>query len=107
MNSQINPMLFALNDLDKTTDRLIEALQNSDTDKAHEAISIMLMQGMDHFGPDHIAMQQFFPVWNIIKGHIDGQNIVGALFQTETWQSQLHEIIVIVSNKVDLSQSAG
>jgi len=96
-----DPKLVALNDLDKTTNILIEALLNYDLDKAHEAISIMLMQGMNYWGPDNPALQQCFPVWDAIKKHIDTSNVIGALGQTKTWQSQLHEVIEIVSTSQD------
>ena len=67
MNKQQEAMLAALEELRKTTSILLSALNSFDRDKAHEAITIMLMQGMDFFGPKSTAMQQFFPVWDAIK----------------------------------------
>jgi K+/H+ antiporter YhaU regulatory subunit KhtT len=91
-------MLNALNELQITTDILLEALSRNDLDKSHEAISVMLMQGMDFFGPEHPAMQQFFPVWDAIKQHIDSGNVERAVGQTNTWKKQLQEVVEIVKN---------
>lgn len=91
-------MLNQLNELQNTTEVLRDSLANSDLDKAHEAISVMLMQGMDFFGPEHPAMKQFFPVWDMIKRHIDAGNIHEASGQTSTWGRQLGEIIELVRN---------
>lgn len=91
-------MMKALNELQSTTGVLYEALMRSDLDKAHEAISIMLMQGIDLFGQEHPAMQQFFPVWDAIRQHIDDSNVDRALAQTDTWKLQLTEVIEIVAN---------
>lgn len=89
-------MLKVLIELKVTTDVLLEALRGGDLDKAHEAVSVLLMQGMTMLGRDHPAMQQFFPVWSAIEGHIGGGNVTRALGQSETWSRQLSEVIEIV-----------
>ncbi len=96
MTTQSEAMLAALQELATTTDILIKALSDNDSDKAHEAISVLLMQGMDFFGPKSTAMQQFFPVWDAIKSHIDRHDVQRALSQSRTWKTQLHEVISIV-----------
>jgi len=96
MTKQQEAMLTALQDLAITTDILIKGLSDNDLDKAHEAVSILLMQGMDFFGAQSTAMQQFFPVWDAIKRHIDQGDVPRALGQARTWKTQLHEVISLV-----------
>jgi hypothetical protein len=60
----------------------LDALSRSDFDKAHEAISILLMQGMGMYGIEHPLMQQYFPSLRCHKEYIDSQNILRALSQT-------------------------
>ncbi len=98
MDDNSPKMIEALKIIDATTSILLEALQADDKDKAHEAVSIMFMQGMDIFGPNDPTMQQFFPVWEAIKNHIVASNIEKAKGQTKTWQSQLQEVIQIFEN---------
>ena len=92
-------MLAALQDLSRTTDILLKSLAASDDDKAHEAISVMLMQGMNYFGAHSPVMKQFFPVWDAIKSHIDRSDMPRALRQAQTWRTQLNEVMVIVQNQ--------
>ena len=96
MDNQKQGIIFALKDIDFTTNKIIESLESGDLDKAHEGISIMLMQGMNHFGPQSPAMQQFFPVWDSIKSYIESKDLDSAIGQTKIWQRQLHEIISMV-----------
>lgn len=96
MNDQKQGILFALNDIDLTTNKILESLESDNLDKAYEGISIMLMQGMNHFGPQSPAMQQFFPVWDSIKSYIESKDMDSAIGQTKVWQRQLHEIISMV-----------
>jgi hypothetical protein len=96
VSDQQQDMLQALEALQNTTDILLGSLAASDGDKSHEAISVMMMQGIDYFGADSPAMQQFFPVWDAIKSHIDGSDFERALSQTTTWQRQLRETVEIV-----------
>lgn len=98
MSNQDNPMINALNDVDSTTDILISALLNSEEDEAHEAISVMLMQGMHYFGDNEVVMQQFFPVWDAIRADIESARMEEALRQARTWKVQLQEVIEIVRN---------
>lgn len=95
MSDQKARTLAALGELSVTTDVLVQGLTSSHGDRAHEAICVMLMQGMDFFGRDSVAMKQFFPVWDAIKSHIDRADLPRALQQTETWRIQLREIISI------------
>jgi hypothetical protein len=89
-------MINALLSLDETTTILLNALRCSDEEKAYEAISVLLMQGMEFYGPDHPAMQQFFPVWDAIRSYIEVSDLNSAIEQSEIWQHQLHEVIEIV-----------
>ena len=98
MNDHQLRMIASLEEINATTEVLIKALDSNDLDKSHEAISIMLLQGMDFFGPQSPAMQQFFPVWDRIRAYIDSQDLLLARGQTEIWHSQLKEIIAIVRN---------
>lgn len=98
MSTQSNPMLDVLNDLDATTDILLAALSNSDEDKAYEAISVLLLQGIETIGKDHPVMQQCFPVWDAIRNHIESLDLERAHSQTVTWKRQLGEVIEIVQN---------
>ena len=98
MASQKENFIAALRDIEVTTDVLLEAIQRPDEDKAHEAISVMLMQGLHVFGPEHPAMQQFFPVWDAIQRHIEASDMDLALSQTNTWKAQLLEVLDLVEN---------
>jgi len=87
-----------LNDFKATTSTLVLALRSEDLDKAHEAVSILLMHGMSHLGPDHAAMKQFMPVWSRIEAHISEGKIENALGQAQLWSRQLDEVITLVEN---------
>ncbi len=89
-------MVNALNEFKTTTEILLQALRTDDLEKAHEAVSVLLMQGMTMLGQEHPAMQQFFPVWNAIETHVTSGNVDRALGQAETWSRQLEEVIKIV-----------
>ncbi len=89
-------MLAALRDLAQSTEVLTRSLDDHDLEKAHEAISVLLMQGLTYFGPESPAMQQFFPVWDAIKNHIDHRDVLRASEQVQVWDRQLHEVISIV-----------
>jgi hypothetical protein len=68
-------------DMAATTQILINYLSASDENKSHEAISVLLMQGLTQLWPGSVAMQQFFPVFDTIKRRIDASDIQGALRQ--------------------------
>jgi len=89
-------MVNALDEIKATTHILLQALRQSDLDKGYEAVSVLLMQGMTLLGPDHPAMQQFFPVWNAIERHISSGDTDKALGQTLVWSRQLDELIEIL-----------
>lgn len=96
MDDKRQGMLGALRDLAQTTDVLIRSLERQDLEKAHEAISVLLMQGMDYFGPASALMQQCFPVWDAVRSHIDRGDAALALGQSQVWSRQLDEVIAIV-----------
>ena len=98
MTEQQEAALQALGELQTTTGILLAYLVASDAEKSHEAISVMLMQGMEYFGAESPAMQQFFPVWDAIKTHIDNSDLQRAEGQARTWETQLLEMIEIVKN---------
>ena len=89
-------MINVLNEFKITTRILLQALRVGDLEKAHEAVSVLLLQGMTMLGRDHPAMQQFFPVWNAIETYINSEKLDRALGQAETWSRQLDEIIEIL-----------
>ncbi len=91
-------MLNELLELQTTTKILLVALVDNDREKANEAISVLLMQGTDWFGPEHPAMQQFFPVWDAIRSHLENGNVEQALNQSQTWDAQLSEVINLVKS---------
>lgn len=93
MKNENAKVLDALQDLGMTSKILSRYLLAGDSDKAHEAVTILLMQGIDHFGPDSSAMQQFFPVFESIKNRIDQHDLIRALDQTKIFEVQLQEII--------------
>jgi hypothetical protein len=72
-------------------------LSVDNNDKSHEAVTILLMQGLHTLGAESVAMKQFFPVFDVIKRRIDSGNLPGALGQAELFQTQLSEIITMVS----------
>ena len=89
-------MLSALRELATTTEILIKGLKNNNLEKANEAVTILLMQGMDYFGAESVAMKQFFPVWDTIRKHLDRGDVGQALGQSQLWKSQLFEVMSIV-----------
>ena len=98
MTNQNEAMLRALQELLITTDILTTALSSGNLEKGHEAIFVMLMQGTDMFGAESAAMQQFFPVWDAIKGHVDRGDPEQALEQSNVWMLQLREVLSIVNH---------
>ena len=90
-------MIQNLDVLLETMQVLKPALADEDGDKAHEAITVMLMQGLDLFGAKSVAMQQFFPVMDVIKRRIDDADFSGALRQANLFEKQINEIKGLVS----------
>ncbi len=86
----------AIDMLLETVEILTAALEKKDDDKAHEAVSVLLMQCMTTYGQDHPVMQQFFPVMDTIKRRIDSMELDAALRQTKIFEGQLHEVKEIV-----------
>lgn len=89
-------MLLALEELSRTSDVLLNALSLDDEEKSHEAISVILMQGIELLGRRSTAFQQFLPVWEAIRSHIDRGDLSRALGQAQTWKAQLLEVISLV-----------
>jgi hypothetical protein len=83
----------------ETISILSTALAKGDDDEAHEAVSVLLMQCMSTYGPDHPVMQQFFPVMDVIKTRIDSMELEAALRQTKLLERQLHEVKNVVLGK--------
>jgi hypothetical protein len=52
----------ALENLHEKTEILEKSLSDQDLEKAHEAISVMLMQCTETFGIEHLVMKQILPV---------------------------------------------
>ncbi len=96
MNDAPHPLTEGLHVLLASSQILVDALHASDADKAQEAITIMLMQGLDYFGASSELMQQFFPVFVTIKARIDAHHLLTALGQTELLRTQLDEVIALV-----------
>ena len=93
MNNPPKNPLAVLAVLRETCSILKNALQDDDDDKAHEAVSVLLMQAMQFLGKDSPIMAQFFPPMDIIKRRIDAMDLEGALRQTEIFDRQLSEIM--------------
>jgi hypothetical protein len=98
MTDQKQQMLNAFNDLGLTTQVLINSLLKGDTAKSQEAITILVQQGLAYFGAKSVAMQQFFPVFDQIKRHIDATDLNSALGQTRVFERQLNEVVELVRN---------
>jgi hypothetical protein len=96
MTDQNAQIIGGLRDLSKTTQILIQALTDGDDDKAHEAVTVLLTQGLHYFGAESVLMQQFFPVFDRIKQLVDAMDLPGALRQTHLFERQLVEITELV-----------
>ena len=90
-------MLQPLSELKYSTGVLIAALESSDADKAHEAVSVMLMQFMHKLADDDVAAAQFFPVLDRLEQLIAQSQLTAALRQAATFDRQLGEIIAMIS----------
>lgn len=72
------------------------ALEKTDNDQAHEAVTVLLTQCITTYGLDHPVMQQFFPVLDMIKRRIDSMEFDAALRQSKLFEEQLDEVKEIV-----------
>jgi hypothetical protein len=91
--------LASLDELLSTGEILLKNLYASDKDNgdsAMEAISVMLMQLLDFYGPTHPVAKQLFPAMDVIKSRIDHGNYVGAIWDVENFIKSLKEIRKIV-----------
>lgn len=92
MNSQNQTMMQTLDVLLEKIGILKAALSDQDDDKAHEAVSVLLMQCMSLLGPDSPVMQHFIPEMDAIKRRIDAEDLEGGLDQTVIFERQLNEV---------------
>jgi hypothetical protein len=88
--------LAAIEDFIATNDILIRKLSDNDEDGAYEAISVMLMQVFQIYGPESAVMRQLFPVMGIIEKFVSSSNLKAALAQTLIFEKQLHEIRTLI-----------
>lgn len=91
--------LAGIDALIETVDILMTHLSESDGDKAHEAISVMLMQVMGIGGPDSELMQLLFPVMDRLQRLIVSSNLGEALAQAELFKTQLQEVQQLIRPK--------
>ncbi len=86
-------------------DVLIDAMSRRDVDKSNEAVTVMLTRAVDLWGPnsgsDRSIMQQFFPVMDRIKTHIDNGDFEAATRQAKLFKTQIGEI------QLDAAKSEG
>jgi len=99
MNEQQKQALSALDIQLETMGVLIPALERQDDDKAHEAVTILLTQALDLYGPEHPVFQQFFPVMDTIEKRISSHDLEGALRQARLFLGQLHEVKEIIAQQ--------
>lgn len=91
--------LAAIDMLLETLGILNSALEKEDDDKAHEAVTVLLMQFMTTYGPGHPLMEEFFPVMDGIQQRIDAMELVAALEQARELESQLSEFRRIIGRR--------
>jgi len=77
-------------------DILNAALESADHEKAHEAVSVLLMQCMTVYGPEHPVFQQLFPALDTIEKRIANSELKFALRQSRLFKDQLEEVKTIV-----------
>ena len=93
MTDHREAMSAALETWIETLEILISHLTKGDVEAAHEAVLILLLQGLDLFGgPDSVLMKQCFPVLDAIKKKVDVSDLDGALRQSLLFRKQLEEI---------------
>lgn len=93
MNDNREAVSAALEQWSVTLDTLIRQLVDADEDASHEAVSILLVQGLGLFGgPVSVVMQESFPVLDAIQKKVDASDLDGALRQALVFRQQLEEI---------------
>lgn len=92
MNAQVQEMMDNLDVVLETASILKTALKSQDRGEAHEAVTVMLLQGMGLFGPESLAMEPFFPVMEATKRRIDGMDLPGSSRQVGLFETQIGEI---------------
>ena len=96
MNGDVESILAPLSLWTLTLNVVIERLTSADGD-AHEALTVLMMQGLHLFGgPKSPVMQQFFPVLNSIKAKLDDSDLDGALSTANRLREQLDEVRMLV-----------
>jgi hypothetical protein len=98
MNNPPQNPLAVLAVLRETCSILNGALQDKDDDKAHEAVSVLLMQAIQFLGMDSPVMAHLFPPMDVIKRRIDAMDLEGALGQTELFDRQIGEIMDLIKS---------
>lgn len=91
--------LAVMDTLIETIDILMTHLSEADGDKAHEAISVMLMQVLHVGGLGSDFMQQVFPVMDRLQRLIVSSNLGEALAQAELFKTQLQEVQQLIRSK--------
>ena len=84
--------LALIDTLIDTVDILRTHLSEADGDKAHEAISVMLMQVVHVGGPGSGFMRLLSPVMDRLQRLIASSNLGVALEQAELFKTQMLEI---------------
>ena len=97
-------VLATLDELLFTAKILLKNLAVSDWDNgdsAFEAISVMLLQLLEFYGPEHLAAQQLFPVMDRIQTRIRFRNYIGARLDAEYLIKALKEMRTLVENTTE------
>ena len=79
----------ALEALVPLIDVVIDRLTKGEEENAHTALTVLLVAALESFGPESVAMKQFFPVLEAIKERSDASELKRALKQTRVFRAQL------------------
>ena len=101
MNENYESICAALDSLSETLLILSQKLTEADEDDSHEALSILLMQGLELFGPESVLMQQLFPALDAIKNQLDTSDYGTAMYQTDRLWEQLDQVRALVRAGAD------
>ena len=82
-----------------TIDVLIQRLRLGKADEAHQALVVVMMEGLSRFGgPESEVMQECFPPLDRIKRQIDAADLDGAHRLTLHLRRQLGEVLDLVAS---------
>jgi len=70
----------------------------ADTKEINESMFVILLQGLDLFGPDF--MKECFPVLDVIKNRIDSSDLDAAYRQAIIFRKQLEEVGALVRSGI-------